>query len=208
MDSKILLFVNILLILISGIKTELYSSEKKFTRSLTFQASENDSKNSARTQATVQLRTTLLREIGEFLISDINFDRSSIIKDGEEIYTENYSNRIEALTAGIVELKILNEDWSKWSNLLLTIEAEMIVDTDDVLKKINELVQDRQKIKELEESRLRTKAAEEESNKLKNEMSELRRQMAEQTKLHEQALAQHQTKAANDAEILKKEKKK
>jgi superkiller protein 3 len=104
--------------------------------------------------------------VGQFLKTE------QIIQTGA---SEEYSEKIEAVTAGIIEMKNVKEDWSDWGNLKFTIAADMIIDPDDVKNKLEAVINDKQKVKELEESRERTRAAETEIAKLKKEMEETKR---------------------------------
>jgi superkiller protein 3 len=74
-----------------------------------------------------------------------------------------------AITAGVVEMKILQESWNGKTYYL---EAQMTVDPKEVSKRINEVLNDKQKTKELEESRKRALAAEEEAERLKKELAQ------------------------------------
>jgi superkiller protein 3 len=145
-----------------------YAGKKTFTREYTYQASEMDSKVSSRTNATAEMRSILLREVGTFIRSE---QQTSTQGDDQD-----YAEKIEAITAGIVEMKVLDEQWNGSSYY---IKAEMTVNPDDVNKRIAEVLNDKQKTKDLEESRQRALAAEAEIAKLKSEMELQRKQLAE-----------------------------
>jgi superkiller protein 3 len=156
MMKKIILF---LLLAVVGTAT-LQAQKKTFVRDYTYQASEDDSRNTARTNATAQMRNILLREIGEFL----HAERTTATQGN----THEYLEKIEAITAGIIEMKVLDE---QWDGATFYIKAEMTVDSAEVNKRIAEVFNDKQKTKELEESRKRTLAAEAEVRKLKQELA-------------------------------------
>jgi len=164
--------ITICLLLTSS--TPLFAQTKTFTREYTYRASEDDSKNSCRTQATVQLRTALLREVGTYMRSE-----QQTITIGN---TQNYAEKLEAITAGIVEMKILDE---KWNGETYYIKAQMTIDPNDVKQKIEELAEDKQKAKELEESRERTKAAEIEIEQLKKQIAELKKTKGNEQKVEQ-----------------------
>ncbi|MDR1985261.1 MAG: tetratricopeptide repeat protein [Prevotellaceae bacterium] len=156
----------ILLLLVAFVSTATLQAQKKtFTRDYTYQASEADSKLTARAIATTQMRNILLREIGEFLKTErtLKTDNTS----------QEYAEKIEAITAGIIEMKTLDE---KWDGAVYYIQAEMTVDPAEVNRRIAEVLNDKQKTKELEESRKRTLAAEAEVERLKKEMAESKNQ--------------------------------
>jgi superkiller protein 3 len=145
----------------------LQAQKKTFVRDYAYQASEDDSRNTARTNATSQMRNILLREIGEFL----HAERTTTTQGNVQEYLE----KIEAITAGIIEMKVLDE---QWDGATFYIKAEMTVDPAEVNKRIAEVFNDKQKTKELEESRRRTLEAEAEIAKTKKELENTRRAIA------------------------------
>jgi len=147
-----------------------YAQKKTFTRNYTYQASEADSKITARTMATTQMRNILLREIGEFLHTERTLTQTTA--------TQDYSEKIKAITAGIVEMKVLDE---QWNGETYYIQAQMTVDLDEVNKRIAEVLNDKQKTKELEETRQKVLAAEAEMAKLRLQMEEEKRRAATET---------------------------
>jgi tetratricopeptide (TPR) repeat protein len=138
----------------------LHAQKKTFTREYTYQASEADSKLSSRAQATTEMRNILLREVGEFLQSE------QTLREDET--SREYSEKTEALTAGIVEMKTLDE---QWNGVTYYIKAEMTVDPEDVNRRIAEARNDKQKMQELEASQKRIKDAEAEIARLKKELA-------------------------------------
>ncbi|GHT74082.1 hypothetical protein FACS189456_5210 [Bacteroidia bacterium] len=165
-----------------------YAAKKTFEREYTYQGGEADSKLSARAIATTEMRNSLLREVGEFLHSE----RKSA--DGE------YSEKIEAITAGIVEMKVLNEQWDG-NTYRFYIKAQMSVDPAEVNKRIAEVLNDKQKTKELEESRKKTKEAEAEVERLRKELAKSKNNQTLQTAYQQQteklSTEEYRTKAYN-----------
>ena len=88
-----------------------FAQKKTFIREYIYQASEADSKQTARTAATQQMQTLLLQEIGQALQSEQTLRRLSVTKDGKETFSEDFSQEVMAITAGFVEMKILEEEW-------------------------------------------------------------------------------------------------
>jgi tetratricopeptide (TPR) repeat protein len=148
----------ILCLLLCG--TSAYAQKKTFTRDYTYQASEADSKLSARAIATTEMRNILLREVGEFLHAERTLRQTET--------SQEYSEKTEALTAGIVEMKTLDE---QWNGVTYYIKAEMTVDPEDVNRRIAEVLNDKQKTQELEASRQRIKDAEAEIERLKKKLA-------------------------------------
>jgi superkiller protein 3 len=157
----------------------LHAQKKTFVRDYTYQAGEDDSRNSARANATTQMRNILLREVGEFLHTERTFKQTATSQD--------YAEKVEAITAGIVEMKTLDE---RWDGTTYYIKAEMTVDPKDLERRIAEVLNDKQKTKELEESRRRTLAAEAEAARLRKELEEAKNEqqrLALQTKYQQTA---------------------
>jgi hypothetical protein len=127
-------------------------------RDYTYTVGEDDSRNTARTNAIKQMQKILLQEIGTFIRSE----QQTTVQGDEQDYTE----KIEAITAGIVEMNVLEENFT---GATFYIKAEITIDPDDVNKRIAEVLNDKQKDKALEESLNRAKAAEAENERLRNE---------------------------------------
>jgi tetratricopeptide (TPR) repeat protein len=161
-----------------------YAQKKTFTRDYTYQASEDDSKNTSRAIAMREMRNALLREVGEFLHTEKTLTKKSSLKDGKEDFSEDYSVKIEAITAGIVEMKVMDE---RWDGKTYYVEAQMTVDPEEVNRKIAELLNDKQKTKELEDAHRRAQAAEAEVERLKEEMSRSKNNQALQSAYRQQA---------------------
>jgi hypothetical protein len=151
----------LLLLLALACTASLHAQKKTFVRDYTYQASEVDSKVTARANATTQMRSALLSEVGQYL----HVERTLKQNDA----SESFSQKIEAITAGIVEMKTLDE---RWDGATYYIKAEMAVDPKDLERQIAEVLNDKQKTKDLEEARKRTLAAEAEAARLRKELEE------------------------------------
>ncbi len=114
------------------------AQNKSFIREYTYQASELDSKITARNAATNQMRSLLLKEIGEFLYAETTNTTNSLVKNGQEAYSQEYTERIKAITSGFVEMKVLQEEWN---GATYYIKAEMTIDPESVNKKIAEALE-------------------------------------------------------------------
>lgn len=166
--------IKILLLLISFIMPfSLLAQKKSFIRDYSYQASEADSKLTARAIASQQLKALLISEVGVFIQSETNLNKISNLQKetttgkSKEILIENYTEKIQAISAGIVEMKIIDE---RWDGSTYYIKAEISIDTDDVNKKIDLILNNRQDIKDLEESKRRISAAQLEIQKLQEEL--------------------------------------
>ncbi|MCL2845517.1 MAG: tetratricopeptide repeat protein [Chitinivibrionia bacterium] len=116
------------------------AGRKEFIREYTYQASEMDSKVSARTNASVEIRNILLREIGQFVFSQ------------QVLIDDEFFERALAVTAGVVEMTIINESWNGRE---YRMKARMVVDTRDVERRINAIMQDFRRSEEMRLARER-----------------------------------------------------
>lgn len=103
-----------------------YSLEKEYVRTYTYQASEKDSKLSARNAALEQVQHKLLSELGTYVKSKID---SSADSTGRKFS----QHEINTLTAGIIKTEIIEE---KWDGRNYFIKARLLVDPEDITKKI------------------------------------------------------------------------
>ncbi|MEI6154230.1 MAG: tetratricopeptide repeat protein [Deltaproteobacteria bacterium] len=121
-----------------------------------YEAGDADSKISSRTIAVEQVKKILLEELGTYLETETEIANFQLTKDN-----------IVVLTAGIVSVNVLEEEWDGFTYRL---KAEVTADTDQVARSIDALRQDRQKIKELEETRKRADELLTEVDRLKKEL--------------------------------------
>jgi hypothetical protein len=134
--------------------TAAHGAKKTFEREYTYRASDADSKITARDNTVNELRKLLLREVGEY----IQAQRSSV--DGE------YSENMEAITAGVVNLKIIHEDWDGKTYWAF---ARIVVDPDDVLRRVEEIRKDKSYLHQLEQERQKRIEAEAQLKRLRQE---------------------------------------
>jgi len=149
--------VIIILIIFFILPAFSWADSKTFPRDYTYQAGEADSKVSSRSVAMEQVKRLLLEEIGTYIESHTEVKNFELTKD-----------QITALTAGIVKLKIVDE---KWDGEKYWLKAEIVVDPDDVTKKIDTLRQDREKVQELEDAKKRVEELLKENESLRKSSS-------------------------------------
>ncbi len=145
-------FSTFLLIAGSPVLAEIVTIEKEYS----YEAGEADSKLSCRTIAVEQVKKALLEELGTYLESETEVSNFRLTKD-----------KVIILTAGIVKVNILEEEWDGRSYWL---RAAVTADTGEVARSIEALHQDRQKVKELEETRIL-------ANQLLNEVERLKTEL-------------------------------
>ncbi|MDO8721205.1 MAG: hypothetical protein Q7J31_03145, partial [Syntrophales bacterium] len=129
---------------------------KTFVKDYTYQASEDDSRNSSRTISLREVKRLLLEELGTYLESETEVKDFQLTKD-----------QITTLTAGIVQTEIVEE---KWDGRTYWLKARIAADSGEVIKSIDTLRKDRQKTKKLEEVRRRSEELLKENERLRQEL--------------------------------------
>ena len=125
------------------------SRMETFVREITYRASDDDSRNSARTKAEAQLRQALLREIGSFV--ETNYRAVTTIDNFN--LKLNYEEAVTITTRGNVQMRIVDE---RWDGREYWMRAEMTVD----VGAINARLRRQQEEIETEERNRRAAAAE------------------------------------------------
>lgn len=154
--TRIILFSFLLLLFIPHPTS---AETKTFIKEYTYQASEDDSRNSSRTLALREVKRLLLEELGTYLESVTEVQNFQLTKD-----------RITALTAGIVQTEIMADKWDG-DSLKYWLKAKIVADSDEVIKSIDALRNDRTKTKELEEIKRRSDELLRENQRLRKELS-------------------------------------
>ena len=106
---------------------------KTFIREYTYQASEADSKITSRAIALEQVKRLLLEEIGMYVHATVQNEEIEVSGEVRELT----SKQIEIISAGITETEILEETWN---GEIYYIKAEIQVDENDVLKRLDNAI--------------------------------------------------------------------
>jgi len=106
------------------------AAEQTYVREYTYQASEADSKLSARAIALQEVKRELLSELGTHVTALVKIQSSS---DGAHLGTEE----IETLSAGVTHVEILEE---KWNGVVYVLKAQIKADPADVLKSLHKML--------------------------------------------------------------------
>jgi len=107
-----------------------FAAEQTYIREYTYQASEADSKITARAIALQEVKRELLSELGTHVSALLKQQSSS---DGRKFGTEE----IETLSAGVTSVQILDE---KWNGSVYVLKAQIKADPADVLKSLNKML--------------------------------------------------------------------
>lgn len=122
---------NLFVALFCLLSVSLSADNKVFIREYYYQASESNSKITARTKALSEVKRLLLEELGVYMESYTNYITED--KNGD-VSKDFFQNEIKSLSAGITETKILEENWN---GIQYYIKAEIEADPTDVARKIN-----------------------------------------------------------------------
>ena len=122
---------NLFVALFCLLSVSLFADNKVFIREYYYQASESDSKITARTKALSEVKRLLLEELGVYMESYTNYITED--KNGD-VSKDFFQNEIKSLSAGITETRILEENWN---GIQYYIKAEIEADPTDVARKIN-----------------------------------------------------------------------
>lgn len=122
MIKRIFLIIAVCFIFTFSIQAQTY------IRDYTYTASEADSKITSRTIALDQVKLILLQEIGTHVRQKININKDNT---GSTFASED----IEAITAGLTKIDIIEE---KWDGVTYYLKAKIEADSNRVLNALNE----------------------------------------------------------------------
>src|SRR5208282_1972536 len=99
------------IILLSGISN---AAQKTIVKEYSYQAGEQDSKASSRVMAMAQIKRLVLEEVGTYIAG------TTVVKG-----LQLESDQVNAMTAGIVGLKVIDESWD---GKVFYMKAEATID--------------------------------------------------------------------------------
>lgn len=117
--------------------TTLKAEKRTFIREYSYQASENDSKVSARQKAMTEVKRLLVEELGVYIESYVNY---TVEEKNSKISNDFLTNEIRQISAGIAETKIIEE---QWNGELYYVKAEITADPTEVIRLINKTIEQR-----------------------------------------------------------------
>jgi tetratricopeptide (TPR) repeat protein len=157
MMKSSLIRINLIFILLVLFIPNLVSAESKtFIKEYTYQAGDEDSRNSSRTIALREVKRLLLEQLGIYLESQTEVKNFQMTKD-----------QITTLTAGIVSADVIED---KWDGKAYWLKAKITANPQDVIKAVDNLRKDRDKVKELEELRKKSEELLKENERLNTEL--------------------------------------
>lgn len=117
--------------------TTLKAEKRTFIREYSYQASENDSKVSARQKAMTEVKRLLVEELGVYIESYVNY---TVEEKNSKISNDFLTNEIRQISTGIAETKIIEE---QWNGELYYVKAEITADPTEVIRLINKTIEQR-----------------------------------------------------------------
>jgi len=123
---KIKILIITLLVLITN---TVLAKEQTYIRDYNYQASDTDSKVSARNASLLFLKQNLLSEIGTYVGSNINIVS---VASGSEGVTVS-AQQVRSLTEGFIKTEILEQ---KWNGVTFYVKAKMTADPDEIAEKL------------------------------------------------------------------------
>lgn len=149
----------ICLIFLSGISN---AEQKTIVKEYSYEAGEQDTKVSCRVMAMTQIKRLVLEEAGTYIAG------TTVVKG---LHLE--SDQITVMTAGIVSLKVIDESWN---GKVFYMKAEATIDTDDIAKKLENVMQNQNQVAELESTKQKIDELQSEVESLKIAMSATQKQ--------------------------------
>jgi hypothetical protein len=122
------------------------------------------------------MQTLLLMEIGQVLQSEQALKKLSVTKDGKEAFSESFSQEVMAITAGFVEMKIVEEEWD---GKMYYIAAQITVDPKEVSQRIAETLNSKQQDNAPKVEKKEEVKAEQEKTEVEKKVQELEAQKKE-----------------------------
>jgi len=143
-----------------AVPNQAVAETKTFLKEYTYQASEDDSRNSSRVIALREVKRLLLEELGTYLESVTEVRNFQLTKD-----------QITTLTAGIVQARIEDEKWdgrTYWLKAIIAADPAKLVESIDILRK------DRERTRELEDIKRKSDELLLENERLRKELASSR----------------------------------
>ena len=138
----------IIISLLFGISVNFsFAYQKVYIREYTYYAEPKESEKSAKENAMLGVRKELLLELRAAILSEQVLKTSSVIKNGREVFTEEFSKTLVQITMAVIEMKVLEYNCKKG---VCYIKARMVVDPECMRLMLEELLGDKNKTVEYE----------------------------------------------------------
>jgi len=168
------------------------AEQKLFTYTVRYVMGENESRQELRELATLEAKRQILEQVGVYIEAETLM--KEYIKETETTFEDEseYKKEILAITAGVTKTEIASEEWKEENGVfVLYLTCNITVDTEDVNRKIQELVRDRQKLDDM-------KMLQDEVARLQNEMEELRKRLERAEDSQVEEIKQQRTQISDE----------
>lgn len=160
----------------ANIKNKANKRVKNIVKEYSYNTSDDDSKNTAREKALTQVKTLILEEIGVFVESYLEIDKTV----SDKKYHSYFKQEIKNLTAGIVKTKIIDE---KFNGRTYYVKASVLVDPDSVSEGITEILKIKANKAEVQKLSSLLKSKEKDIDMRSQEVMQLQRDITSQALL-------------------------
>lgn len=142
--------------------TTATAETREYIRDYTYPASRYDSEYTSRIRAIDGVKQTLLDELGVYVSSVININKN-------QFGNAHMSQDIQTITAGIISLIVLQENWNR---IQYYLQAKMKADPDEVLRSVKALQQNEELEVALRDSMRELKKARQHISSLKQQLKQ------------------------------------
>ena len=170
---KFSVFLSVVFCLSSGFDAN--AKTKTFVREYTYNASEADSKLSARAMSLVQVKQLLFEELGTYVRS--TFTVGSI--ETENAFREMSVSELASMCAGVTKTKILEE---RWNGEIYFLRARISVEEEDLKRHLKKMEKNKYEFDKMAKLRQKADSAMAEIDQLKKELR-LAKSMREKSRL-------------------------
>jgi len=185
------------LVLLAITSSFCLAEQKVFTQTVRYVMGENESRQELRELATLEAKRQILEQVGVYIESTTEL-KQRITETGTEFKDETeYRKEVLAITAGVTNTEITAQEWKEETGVfVLYLTCRISVDMEDVNRKIQELVRDRQKLGGM-------KMLQDEVTRLQSEMEQLRHrlELAEASQVKE--IKQQRSRISDEFSALK-----
>ncbi|WP_052294249.1 tetratricopeptide repeat protein [Desulfosudis oleivorans] len=155
----VLLRVIIVFLLVTGLPPAGMAASQTFVETYAYNAGESDSKLTCRTVSLIEVKRLLLEKIGVYLESRTEVQNFQIAKD-----------TVTAITAGIVKLEILDE---QWNGEQYAMTARIVADPDEIARSIDAMRNTQGKMADIEKLRTINEESVEQMREMQARMEQL-----------------------------------
>jgi len=187
-STRSILALSVMFFLLSGFTA--LAKTKTFVREYTYNASEADSKLSARAMSLIQVKELLFEELGTYVRS--TFTVGAV--ETESAFREMSVSDLASMCAGVTQTKILEETWN---GEIYFLKAKITVEEDDLKRHLKEMEKNRNELDKMAMLKRKADSAMAEIEQLKKELRQTE-SMREKNRLEKLYLERTNTYTASE----------